>query len=434
MAGGDAGCDDREAVHVVLVTVGTRGDVQPFVALGVGLRDAGHDVTVATNDDFAGFVAGRGLGFRAVGGNFRERLESPLGREWIESAGSLRRYMRVGRRFLSRDLQDRLSRDVGRTLVDADAVVFYTFALTAYADAEARRIPAVAAALVPWHPSPEQAPVFLPRAPRIGWLRRWVGNVTHRKLWEIGREQLQAYRRELGLAPLSHGDPWGDLRRRGVPMLHLYSEYLSPRPRDWRYDEVVTGFCFLDDHERLPDELERFLAAGPPPVYVGFGSMTGRDPEELHTLAARALASAGQRGVIATGWGSTGTSDDDIFVVESVAHEPLFARVAAAVHHGGAGTTAASLRAGLPTVVTPFFGDQPYWAHQVHRLGAGPKPLRRNALSADRLARAIDRAVSTPTYRENARRIGALLDAEDGVGRATAFLDGCFNPRGSRSR
>jgi len=413
-------------VHVVLVTVGTRGDVQPFVALGRGLTATGYDVTIATNDDFEDLVTHHGLAFRAVGGSFRERLESPLGREWIESAGSMRRYMRVGRRFLSRELQEQLSEDVGRALADADAVVFYTFALTAFADAEARRIPAVAAALVPWHPSPEQAPVFLPRAPRVGLLRRWFGSLTHRMLWEIARDEHQARRRALGLAPLAHTDPWGDLRSRGVPMVHLYSEHLSPRPRDWRDREVVTGFCFLDGAGELPSELERFLAAGPPPVYLGFGSMTGRDPAELHALAARALAAAGRRGVIATGWGGTQPSGDEIFAAESVDHAAVFPRVAAAVHHGGAGTTAASLRAGLPTVVTPFFGDQHYWGHQVRRLGAGPKPLPKSRLSADRLGRAIDEAVTNPDYRENAQRIGALLAAEDGVGRAVAFLKRCF--------
>jgi UDP:flavonoid glycosyltransferase YjiC (YdhE family) len=163
-----------------------------------------------------------------------------------------------------------------------------------------------------------------------------------------------------------------------------------------------------------------FLQSGPPPVYIGFGSMAGRDPERRAEIALEALKRSGQRGVLLTGWGGLQPRDlpDDVYAVDSVPHDWLFPQMAAVVHHGGAGTTAAGLRAGTPTVIVPFFGDQPFWGRRVAELGVGPAPIPQKQLSVERLAAAIRTAAGDPAMRARAQELGRRIRQEDGVARA----------------
>lgn len=172
-------------------------------------------------------------------------------------------------------------------------------------------------------------------------------------------------------------------------------------------------------------------AAGPPPVYVGFGSMGSRNPEETADLILDALARAGQRGIIHAGWGGLRRVDlpDSVLMVDGVPFSWLFPRVAAVVHHGGAGTTSAGLRAGGPSVVVPFFGDQPFWGQRVADLGAGPAPIPRKKLTAERLAEAIRAAVTDEAMRQRAADLGAKIQAEDGIARRRRRGAGVWRPR-----
>jgi sterol 3beta-glucosyltransferase len=199
-----------------------------------------------------------------------------------------------------------------------------------------------------------------------------------------------------------------------------------PRPADWPATVAVTGYWFLDEGAdwQPPRALVDFLEAGPPPVFVGFGSMAGRDPDRLGRAVLAALARAGQRGVVVTGWGGLRVDDPPpgVFVAEAVPYDWLLPRVAAVVHHGGAGTIAAGLRAGKPTVVCPFVADQPFWGARVHALGAGPAPIPQRRLSAEALAGAIRVAVGDDGMRERAAALGAAIRGEDGVAAAVALL------------
>jgi sterol 3beta-glucosyltransferase len=174
-----------------------------------------------------------------------------------------------------------------------------------------------------------------------------------------------------------------------------------------------------------------FLGAGPPPVYVGFGSMTGRSPEDLGRLAMEAVALAQQRAIIVTGWGGVASAQhrDNVLFVDSVPHEWLFPRCSAVVHHGGAGTVTAGLAAGKPTLVTAFFGDQPYWGYRVEALGAGPAPILRRDLNAQRLADAMCKIVSKESYRSSAEKVAAALQAEDGVANAVEAIRAIVAPQ-----
>jgi sterol 3beta-glucosyltransferase len=208
------------------------------------------------------------------------------------------------------------------------------------------------------------------------------------------------------------------------PTLYGFSPSVIPKPSDWHNTEV-TGYWFLDAATDWvpPADLMAFLQAGPPPVYIGFGSMGSRKPEETADLVLQAIARTGQRAILLSGWGGLSKADlpETVFMVESVPHSWLFSQVAAVVHHGGAGTTAAGLRAGVPSIVIPFFGDQPFWGQRVAKLGVGPEPIPRKQLTVERLAQAIRTAVTDRGMIRRAADLGAKIQAEDGVANAVAI-------------
>ncbi|MFZ6028546.1 MAG: glycosyltransferase [Chloroflexota bacterium] len=238
------------------------------------------------------------------------------------------------------------------------------------------------------------------------------------------RRPINDWRRNvLGLPPAKRET---HLNGRPVTTLYAYSPSVIPRPADWDDTVVVTGYWFLDAPVGWqPDPaLVQFIQNGPPPVYVGFGSMFMGGGVHKTAMVTTALKLAGQRGVLATGWGglTKGTNADDIFVVDSVPHDWLFPQMTAIVHHGGAGTTAAALRAGKPGVICPFVGDQFFWGRRVAALGAGPAPIPQRKLTAERLAEAIQKAVTDPLIQSRSAALGEKIRAEDGVGQAVRMF------------
>ncbi|HEX2036809.1 MAG TPA: glycosyltransferase, partial [Chloroflexota bacterium] len=219
----------------------------------------------------------------------------------------------------------------------------------------------------------------------------------------------------------------------GIPRLYGYSRLVVPRPPDWPPDWHVTGYWALDSATAVPPweppaALAAFLDAGPPPVYVGFGSMAPRSAGHLTEAALQALRATGQRGILASGWAGLGAASGaalppEVFRIQEAPHDWLFPRMAAVVHHGGAGTTAAGLRAGVPAVVTPVFGDQPFWGQRVAALGAGPRPVPMRQVTAERLAGAIHQATTDARMRATAAGLGRRLRAEDGVAQAVRAVE-----------
>jgi sterol 3beta-glucosyltransferase len=209
-------------------------------------------------------------------------------------------------------------------------------------------------------------------------------------------------------------------------MLYAFSEHIVPRPPDWPEDVVVTGYWFHDSDQswRPPPSLAEFIDRGAPPVYIGFGSMFTRRAEEITKFVLKTVGRTGQRAVISTGWGGLRPEKppDDVHVIAGVPHDWLFPRMAAVVHHGGAGTTAAGLRAGKPSVICPFITDQFFWGRRVHDLGAGPEPVPQKKLSAERIAAAIDCAVNDDAVAEASRGLGDRIALEDGVAVAADYI------------
>lgn len=234
-------------------------------------------------------------------------------------------------------------------------------------------------------------------------------------------------REELGLPPRSRLASEERLPDgRSIPILHAYSPAVVPIPPDWPPHVTATGYWFVgaDPAWQPPADLAAFLDAGPPPVYVGFGSMVTQDPASKIAVVVEALRLSGQRGVIAAGWAGLQAADlpDTIHLLDRAPHDWLFPRMSAVVHHGGAGTTAAGLRAGRPTIIAPFFGDQPFWGRRVQALGVGPPPLPQKRLTAEALAAAIRAVVSDDGIRARAAALGERIRAEDGVERAVEWI------------
>ena len=226
----------------------------------------------------------------------------------------------------------------------------------------------------------------------------------------------------MGIAPLRE-NPFAAMRRRGVPTFYAYSPTILPKPADWDGNVTVTGYWFADEPEWTPPQtLVDFLNAGPPPVYVGFGSAFGHDAEKKTDAVIRALDKAKQRGVLLTGLGALAArpATDQILTLDSVSHTWLFPRVAGIVHHGGVGTVGAAFRSGVPSLGVPIYFDHPFWSARIAALGTGPKPVSFLRLSANRLAARIRELTSNGNLRTRAAEIGERVRAEDGVGNAVA--------------
>jgi UDP:flavonoid glycosyltransferase YjiC (YdhE family) len=311
---------------------------------------------------------------------------------------------------------------------DTDVIVASRNAtLVAYHLAEKLRVPLVRAYVAAWPLPPRQIGTG-----RAGtWLAESLGRAaaaaSRQALWQCSHRWVNAARRDvLDLPPLPVREQYASLGRRRVPLLYGFSpEVFTPTERGSWVD--VTGYWF-DDHPadwEPPPALATFLAAGPPPVFVGFSSATDRNPEATIALVTEALTRAGQRGILQ--WSLAPRNADlprEVFAIDAIPHDWVFPRVTAAVHHGGSGTTGEALRAGLPSVVVPAsFADHPFWGRKVRDLGAGPPPIPRKRLTAERLAHAIHVAATDARIRERALALGERIRSEDGVTRAVEAIE-----------
>jgi UDP:flavonoid glycosyltransferase YjiC (YdhE family) len=426
-------------LRIVIPTIGSLGDVQPYVALGLGLQAAGHHVRLATHGDFAPFIRSWGLDFWAIEESARAFHALEAGQKMIGAGANAFVFMRHFAR-LRQPLMDSLVARTYQACQDADAIVASNSALLiGHAVAEKLGLPILSSCLQPMGISRFQANSLFPPAPSWWPLPGTYNVLTNilvgEVLWQFLRTAVNKARQEvLDLPPFSLLGPVGLFE--SAPVLHAYSSAVIARPPDWGDLHHMTGYWFL---ERPPNwqpsrRLVDFLEAGPAPVYVGFGSMNNRNPDEVTDLVVRALRRCGQRGILMMGWGGLGhmPQSDQILAVESGPHDWLFPRMAAVVHHGGAGTTAAGLRAGTPSLVVPFMADQPFWGRRVFELGAGPRPIPRRELTVDRLAETIRAMVNNPDMRLRALAFSRQLRAENGVADAVAVIErrvGAATPR-----
>jgi sterol 3beta-glucosyltransferase len=399
-------------VRVLMITPGTRGDVVPAAGLGVRLQAAGCEVTIAANAPYSDIVTAAGCRWRELPGDLRP-LVAPASDEHRPPPAGIRGYLR--------QLSDYMNLAAGGALAAAaagtDVILVNSVAPFGCDIAEGLGVPSAGIFLQPMRPSVAYPPVLLGTS-------RDFGPVGNRLLGAAVQAAPAPYdsacariRRELGLPKETRRAAQRRRRRDRWPIHHGISPTVVRRPRDWPPELSLTGYWWpapSDDWQPTP-ALVDFLAAGPPPVFIGFGSTEAIADE----LIAAAVRKAGVRAVVQ---GAT-ASESDVFAVGELPHDWLFPQMAAVVHHAGAGTTAAGLKAGVPTVTVPRYTDQPFWAKRVAALDAGPDPIPIRRLNSDTLATAIRAATTKAHYLQNARAIGARLTAEDGALPLLAWLE-----------
>jgi sterol 3beta-glucosyltransferase len=396
--------------EIVVLTAGSTGDVEPFAALAGRLAGRGHRVTFAADAGFESLAPGDGVEFAPIRADFQSLLPTPEGKR-----PSVRDDVFPVMRGM---LEDSWAVAKAR---QPDAIVAHDKTLAAPHIAERLGIPHVRALAVPMLTPTREFP--LPAMVRHN-LGGSLNRASYRLVGMLTRPYSGLIRswREDHLALAARGKPPPPART-----LYCYSPSLVPTPRDWPPEAVATGYWLRegDGKEPVDPGMEAFVADGAPPVYVGFGSSVGPDPARVGAAVSGALREAGARAVIATGWGGLADVDraEDTIVIERAPHRWLFSRVAAVVHHGGAGTTAAGLLAGRPTVVCPFQGDQHFWGAAVHRVGAGPEPLPAKKLNAQKLAAAIRAAIQDPGMQRGAIDLSQRMGREDGAGRASEEIE-----------
>ncbi len=411
-------------MHISIVAAGSRGDVQPYLALGLGLQKDGYQVQFCADRLFEALVKSTGLVFTPVTAAPAGMLQQNLSRYGgpVKLVGWLNRHFRpMARQFFA---------DVAAATSHADAILYSTLAFVGYHVAEKHGIPALGVYNVPLTPTHEfhnpsfpPPPSWMPFKRSYNW---WSFRTANQLFIYLIKPVVNQCRIELlGLKPLP-GSFYRRLDITPMPIVYGFSPNLLPRPADWGEWLKVSGHWYLEDLAgwQPPTELSRFLADGKPPVYVGFGSMVDEQIKQATPIVLGALKRLGQRGILMGGWGGLGTGDlpETILRLDAAPHSWLFPRTAAVVHHGGAGTTATSLRYGQPTVTVPFFADQPFWGQRVHSLGCGPQPVPFRRLSTVRLVDALDKALNDPFYRHNARILSEKLQVEDGVGKTIRYI------------
>lgn len=410
-------------MRILIAAAGSRGDVAPYTGLGATLRRAGHDVALATTDAFAPLVRDAGLEFRTLPADPRGRGGVTDKRELMRAAAAF--VTALGQGFADATAGD----DVDVLLLSA------TTAPLGWHLAEATGTPSLGVYLVPTAPTGDFPPVVTGARSLGRTANRVAGRFALRMTDRLYQEAVAQFRHRLELPPLSPSMMRRRREQADWPVLHGFSTALLPRPADWRPGLTIVGnwWPHHDEAKRLPTELEDFLAAGPRPVLIGFGSMAGGEGERLSEIAVRALRRAGLRGILQTG--SAGLAADgggDVLTVGDVPHAPLFPRLAAVVHHAGAGTAAAALRAGVPAVTVPVTADQPFWAGRLAALGAATAPIPFRSLTAERLADALGRAVRQQTYARAAAEASHRMAAEDGAGRVLEAVEQLTGGRTTR--
>jgi sterol 3beta-glucosyltransferase len=415
-------------MRLTIVAPGSRGDVQPFVALGRGLSEAGYQVKIATYRHFADFVGRYGLEFAPIEGDPRQALEAQAGQHWMESGKSLVKFMRRLRDLSTYESLHKSLNDTVEACRGTDAILYSPLGAAGYHVAERMGVPALYLLLQPISRSREIPSIFAPALPFGGTYNWWTNIMAEQLVWQAVRTKINRWRREtLKLEPIPFGGPFNLLYRKHAPFIYGFSQHVVQRPHDWPEWHHITGYWFLDGAQEWssPPELLDFLSGEPRPIYLGFGSMSGHIARNLVDLAVEAVMMTTQRAVLLGGWAVAHDLDlpDSIYALESAPHDWLFPHMAAVIHHGGAGTVAAGLRAGVPSIIIPFFGDQPYWGQRVHALGVGPRPILRKKLTAEKLAAAIEQAVHDESMRQRAAEVGAAIRAEDGIGEAIRHIE-----------
>ncbi|KAL3697382.1 hypothetical protein R1sor_011458 [Riccia sorocarpa] len=416
-------------LQIVMLIVGTRGDVQPFVAIGKHLQGFGHRVRLATHSNFREFVMTAGLEFYPLGGDPKILAGYMVKNKGFLPSGPSE--VQVQRKQIKQIIHSLLPACTAADPEAGSGLPFRAQAIIANPPAyghvhvaEYLQVPLHIFFTMPWTATSEFPHPLSRVKSQAGY--RMSYQVVDSLIWWGIRSMVNDFRKKkLKLRPITYlSGSQGSIAE--LPTGYIWSPHLVPKPRDWGPLVDVVGFCFLNlaQDYKPPQDLLDWLAAGPAPIYVGFGSLPVVDPKGMTEIIVKALKETKQRGIIHKGWGGIGELEEagkDIYLVEDCPHDWLFKQCVAVVHHGGAGTTAAGLKAACPTTVVPFFGDQPFWGDRIHAKGVGPPPIPVDQFSVDKLVKAIEYMLNDEVKRR-ADELARSMEKEDGVdGAVKAF-------------
>lgn len=416
---------------IALLAHGTLGDVAPLVALASAMRQrGGMEPIIAAPEDFRAFVEQHDVPYVSTGVNMKALTE----RIWTFRPGAVLRRRGI---FFGREIAELFAerRRMLATMVDhtretiaaADLLVF-TFAGRAVAAFQSATlgVPCVMATCAPLIRTATHPHIVFPQGNYGSTLNSLSHSLVERLTWNVFQKDIAYLERQQRRERIDR-TTIRRIHRCQIPVMGLWSPHVDPKPWDWPETVEVLGHPYVErnEHWQPPAALEGFIAAGPPPVYVGFGSIGSRSPELLARMICSALRKIGQRGVILKGWSGLrpGETDGTVFVADEVPHDWLFPRMAAVVHHCGCGTSHAGMRAGVPTVPTPVLADQPYWANRMFRLGVAARPIPRRRLTEQSLSRAIKSVLDDQGIRQRARELGERIRAEAPAENAIRFLE-----------
>jgi sterol 3beta-glucosyltransferase len=420
------------AMLITILTAGSQGDTQPYVALGIELKKAGHTVRIAASEGFKEFIAPYGLDFFPMKGDVAELASSDVARKAMQADNPLKFFLSFNDKTLQSFMAD-MQKDFYTACIGSDAIVYHPGAAIGYSIAQHLNIPGILATPFPMTPTRDYPALLFYDSVRLG---RQFNAMTHRLFvngfWLALRSSIrQFWKQELGSVPGGLVCPFNRQNTRRFPTVTSCSNHVFPRPSDWPEHVYNTGYWFLEDEAgwQPPQDLVEFLEQGEPPVYIGFGSVGSVDSAMQTTaLMIKALTLSGRRGVLATGWNGMSNVDnlpDGIFMLDHAPHSWLFPRMAAVVHHGGAGTTHAGLRAGVPSIIIPFGNDQFAWGRRVYELGVGSRAIPRKRLTAENLAAALEYA-GTEEIKQAATDLGRKIREECGAANAAAIIMRCL--------
>lgn len=410
-------------MKITMICIGSMGDVRPYMLLGRELKSRGHEVTVAAFDAFRPMLEAAGLHHFSLSGDVVAFMNS------IMKPGA------TGVRYLAevekaiRDIAPVLLSDLMRSCESAEALICTFFGSMYYSIAEKYRIPVIQTQYFPMDPNRDM-PISSSPFQHLG--KAWNSasyKLGYLLIGALEKRFLSDWRREHGMAPRKI-QPRPDYVSDGhtVPVIYAVSPRVMPRPESWGEHIYMSGFWYDDQPVDYtpPKELVDFLNAGEPPVYIGFGSMVSGNMNRTFARVLRAVRASKVRAVIAGGWAGGGEEvkvTRQICFVKEVPHDWLFPRVSAVVHHGGAGTTAAGLRHGKPTLVVPFGGDQPFWGARVHALGCGPRPIPRDNMTVHKMTRGLLDLTGKAKYRRAAQNLAVQMRSEGGVKLAADIVE-----------
>ncbi len=418
---------------ITILAAGSRGDVQPYIALGIEIKKAGYDVRITAHENFQEFVRGFGLDFYKIKGDISAVASSEEVKSAREADNPLKLLLSFNKlKSLAFDMQ----KDFFNACIGSDATVYHPGAAIGYFAAKHFKVPSILATPFPMTPTSQYPALIFYNSPRLG---KGFNIMTHKIfekiMWSASSANIKKFwKEEFGKAPEDFVCPFGRQTTKQSPTVISCSDYVFPKSNDWPENVYNTGYWFLDDEIdfRPPRDLLNFLGDGKPPVYIGFGSIG--DPAlavQTTDMVIDSLKQTGQRGILATGWKGMFKIDnvpENIYILESVSHSWLFPKMAAVVHHGGAGTTAAGLRAGVPGIIVPHSNDQFAWGRRVYELGVGPKPIPRKKLTSEKLSGAITDALREET-KDRAKELGKKIQKENGARTAADIIINCIEQK-----